>query len=247
MAVQQIGSAWDFVDSPARYEVYGKTPEQARARSKRSQWRDRYWFRQVATGADDTLPVTVAQVRDRLRLNDDEPEADIQLMIKAAVKWWQGETDTVLLPQTWRMVWDWFPDGGSMIPIFISPVRSVESVVHLDKAGEDETLADTGWTALIDSYDAAAVARIGNNRDWPRRPFTNYRPDGVKITVECGYADVASIPADITDALILWVGMRYRFREAVTEMDIRVLPWGLRSVVNRYTADLGDRSMTLGS
>ena len=243
---QQIGSGLGSIGSPAQYEIYGRTPEQARSRRKRTLWRDRRWFRRVETAPTADPPVTVDQVRDRLRLGSGEPDADITLMIRAAMDWWEGETETLLLPQTWQMVWDWFPEDGAMIPLFLTPVRSVTSVQYLDKDSEEQTLAAAGWTSLHDSYGSAALARLGTNRNWPDREFKQYRPDGVRITAEVGYATASTIPADVIDALILWVGMRYRFREAVTEQDVRVLPWGLRSVVNRYCADLGQRTMTLG-
>ncbi len=244
---------FEFLDqyagtAAAASEIYGRTPSQAWARNKRTLWKDRYWFRTLVTPPDTTLPVTVQQVRDRLRLNADEPEADIELMIRSAVAWWEEETDTALMPQTWRMHWDWFPADGGMVPIFISPVRDVTSVTYLSDDGE-VTLSDSTYEAIIDGYGSAFLVRTGDRRNWPaRRTPNHYRPDGLRITVSAGYADAASIPADISDALLLWTGMRYRFREAVTDMDVRVLPWGLRSVVNRYTEDLGERtSMTVAA
>lgn len=220
-------------------------------------------------------PVTLAEARVQLR-SDDGVTADdtlINSLIVAARRHIEQVCERALMPQTWRVSFDQFPDGALEVPGGL--VRAIDSLKYVDsepytgtyvrsgaavtvtladhghaigeavqvtsaddadlQGGQTVLTADAGTFTFADA-DAAGAASgsitvlgrwqtlTGYHKDLDRRPARLYPAAGawpavltgklnaVQVLAQVGYADAASVPAEIKAALLLIVEDLYKVR-----------------------------------
>ena len=186
------------------------------------------WHR-VKGGASASHPVSLAEVRARLRLDatvgDDD---DVTLMLADAEKWWEDYTGCSLMPRTIDLVVDRFPTHA-VLPLQTEPIRSIDVVTYVDEAGVSQILAP----AMYQADTGTRGGRLRIKGSWPSTEVD--RINTVNVAMSAGYADAASVPGDIKSALILVVGARYNFREELIAGTIaRSIPGGAQSIADRY-------------
>lgn len=187
------------------------------------------WEFRTVTAAT-TSPLTLVEIRNRLRLDSGtDDDADLSMMMSAAVHWWQDTTGQYLLPQTQEMHLDRFPQIDEVLYIPCSPNQALKSIEYEDEDGNTVT-----WAS--DKYRYAATVNGGRLRpvnNWPT--VRKDRFGQVRIQVSAGYT---TVPDDIKDAMLLWIGARYRFREEIVvtggQEVIQVVPLGASAIAERY-------------
>ena len=179
-----------------------------------------------------------AKAHLRLELDDDDEDAEIQLLINAAVSELDGHTGRLgrcLVQQQWTYYLDRFPwrrgrgHGDRMrpardwreIPIPLPPLISVDSVTYLDTNGAMQTLATSVYSVMTGKRSSIV---LNPNQDWPDTEEDQAR--AVTITFKAGYAtgaepDPTTVPASIRAALLLLVGDLYENREGQLITDSR--------------------------
>ena len=81
----------------------------------------------------------------------------------------------------------------------VAPVRSITSIAYVDQDGADQTLATSVYELRSDGLIASVVLKY--NQVWPAiRPGSR-----ITIVAAAGYADAASIPAEIKSAILLLI------------------------------------------
>lgn len=194
---------------------------------ERFRYTDIVYERAVTTPPAGTA-ISIAEVRERLRLGSEDADADITLMIGNAEAWWEADTGTSLMPQVVELRLDKFPARDKEIPLMHSPIRAVNSVKYLDEAGVQQT-----WMA--DKYQVElAGGRLLRLESWPT--VQSERISTVAIEMDVGYANAAAVPADVKIALLLRVGDTYRWREDTQDARTRLmaLPYGAQTIAERY-------------
>lgn len=141
-----------------------------------------------------TEPLTLAEVAQHLRLDDDiaaAAEAHLTGLIVAARTHAERYLGRSLGEQTLVLAMQWFP---AEIPLSRPPIRAIESVIYDDGDGIEETLDP-------DEYRLAGEMLIStySDRSWPR---SEMRPDSVRITYQAGYDEV---PAPIKQAMLVMI------------------------------------------
>lgn len=182
----------------------------------------------VRTVAPADTPVSLAEVKEHLRVEADshDEDFDIQLKLDAAVAYLDGYAGILgrcMMEQTWKLYLDGFP-GGSTIRLPLVPVISVTSITYLDPDGASQTLATTVYEVR-----EGPVSEIGLKYDqsWPS--FRRHARS-VAITFKAGWANRAAVPAAIKAAILLMVGAWYENREAVGE-PMATLPLGAEALL----------------
>lgn len=166
----------------------------------------------IAAPTDE--PITLAEAKMHLRetvsdgdeLLDDAMDAEITAMIKAAVAHIDGFTGILgraIMPQTWSQEYDGFC-GDLVLPLY--PVRAVASVNYGADAFTDYRLLNDGRGSFL---------RPNAGVSWPSTS------EPVVVEFEAGYADAASVPYDIKQALKLHVGTMYHYRESYVESGVK--------------------------
>ena len=149
-------------------------------------------------------PVTVAEMRAFLRLDDVAEDELVNGLITTARECVEAASRRMLIAQTWRLHGDrWPPDG--VVNLSLSPLIAVEAVRVFDAGGVATVVAPTLYRV-----DAASdPARIAVDQAAPAPG----RLPGIEIDVRVGYGAVAeAVPAPLRHALRMIVARWFENR-----------------------------------
>ncbi|HEY9211089.1 MAG TPA: head-tail connector protein [Methylotenera sp.] len=177
-----------------------------------------------------TEPITVAEAKLHLRVDDAADDALIQALITGAREQCEHILGRSIMPQTWDLVLDSFPADGD-IELLNPTIISITSVKYIDALTANEvTLAVNQYALDKDNEPGRLMPAPGIT--WPE---TLDVANAVRIRYTAGYADAASVPASIKNWIKLAVGVWYRNREAGVEAAITTLPHDFFSgLLDRY-------------
>lgn len=152
------------------------------------------------------LPVSVAEVKDFLKITSADEDALLTTYVRAAVAACEAYTERKLLSQQWRVTMNDWGDGDVTLPL--SPIRSLDKI-EVWQDGAFVTLDLTYVQLDLTSYEARLIR--GQGYDWPD-PARDVAGIQISLTVGMGtYA--ADLPADMRHGLLLWVAAAYDFQE----------------------------------
>ncbi len=159
-----------------------------------------------------TLPVSLSEVKDHLRIEQDEIDfdADLEALIAAASAYVSEETHTTLISTQLSATWDCFPSGSVRIPGW--PVVSIESVEYKDADGADQVLPAGDMQGELIQSPATIRPAVGGT--WPTTQADTV--DAVTIHFTAGYGDSSSdVPPMFRAMIKLLVAHWFKHREAV--------------------------------
>lgn len=178
------------------------------------------------------FPVTVAEAKLRLRIDDTgvpaddaAQDADIQMMITAATELAENKTRRSIATNTWQLKLDAFP---AEIRLLYPPLVSVTSITYVDTAGVTQTLDASAY--YVDSHSEPGWVVPATDTVWPDTMTT---ANAVTVNYTAGYG-AANCPAAIKQFILMHVGHMFRNREAVTDKAMTVMPYGER-MLDRFT------------
>jgi len=119
----------------------------------------------------------------------------------AAAEWVERRISRKLMPQTWELVVDYFPADEVRLPF--GPLQSVVSIKYDDGDGFEQTLDPADY--YLD--DASEVPWVFPTDDWPSDILDAV--NSVRVQFIAGYANAASVPAQLKAAVHLKVGELY--------------------------------------
>jgi uncharacterized phiE125 gp8 family phage protein len=150
-------------------------------------------------------PVTLAEMRLYLRLDDTVEDDLVSALIKAARLLVEASCGRQLIAQTWRLTLDRWPSGRAVL-LPVSPLISVARVRIYDAAGAGTDLA-------------ASLYRADPVADPPRVIVEAAAPDpgrafhGIEIDVVAGFGAAAvDVPAPLVQAIRLLVARWFENR-----------------------------------
>ena len=153
-------------------------------------------------------PLTLAEVKAHLRLDDADEDALLLSLITTAREFLERETGLCLIVQSWRLYLDLWPKDG-VIRILKSPLQAIQSITVYDAAGAavDVSLADH----LLDG--AGRPARL-----WLRNPPSPGRAvNGIEIDFSAGYGEAGTdVPDTLKRAMLIHIGHMFAFRGVIS-------------------------------
>lgn len=155
-----------------------------------------------------TEPVTLAEVKTRLRIDGSTDDAGVTRLISAATQFAQNVTRRVFVTQTWALILDGFPCGSISLPL--PPLQTVDEITYVDADGVTQTLATSEY--VVDKAGLIGQVHRAFETEWPT---TRYQPMAVRIEFTAGYGAAAAVPADLVSALMLLVAHWDQNREPV--------------------------------
>jgi uncharacterized phiE125 gp8 family phage protein len=169
----------------------------------------------IKTAAATYLPVTVERARERLHVDFTDDDADIEVLIRAAVEALEARTGLVLATSGFEYRTSCWP---RQIDLPAAPIRNVTSVKYLDEALVEQTVPSQDWYWV----PGAAGGAVFFNSTFAA-PALADRPDAVRIVFEAGYDDPAATPGDprlafppsAEMAILFLVGSWYAHRESI--------------------------------
>lgn len=152
-------------------------------------------------------PITLAEVRQHLRLPENEAEDNLLLsLITTARSYCEHYTRRALSEQTQEVYLDRFPSADP-IELPYPPLQSVTEIGYKDSTGEELILPATDYLVDVDREPGQVMPVFGTN--WPA--FTPYPTSPIRIRFVAGYED---LPVSIRMAMLLLIGHWYENREA---------------------------------
>jgi uncharacterized phiE125 gp8 family phage protein len=170
------------------------------------------------------LPVTAAELRGFLRLNDDAEDALLTEFIKAATDRFEHDTGRPVLSTTYRQILSRWP-ASKVIVLALGGVTDVEDLVVYTANGTAGS--PYSWTPSIDTPPSRVL--LGG---LPAQAM--YRDAGY-VTFIAGWQ---TPPATVKHAIKLLAAHFYERREAFAEGTLNDLPAGWNHVVRQYETGL---------
>lgn len=186
-------------------------------------------------------PITLEDVKSQLRLELGQTNEDefLEGLITAARQHIENITNRKLMPQTWKVYYDAWPNKKNNYDSFqipYPPLRSIPStgLLYTDSTSGSTTFSSTAWAADTVSEPGRLV--LDYNDDWPTVTLHNNNP--IEITFNCGYSTAATVPETIKQAIKMLIGHYYEHRESVTitpvGMKIEETPWAIKTLLASY-------------
>lgn len=149
------------------------------------------------------LPVTLADAKRHLRLDENIDDPQIQDAIDDAAGWVERYTGHLL---TEREVTEHF-SGLRDATLKVWPIAADApfAVTYLDAAGEAVTVAG----GRLDAATRRARVRMPYGRYWP---FPN-ADQAFSVTITAGYADPTDVPRNLRRAMLVMITAFYEDRE----------------------------------
>lgn len=168
-----------------------------------------------------TLPVTLAETKQHLRVDHTDDDAMIQLYLDAAINHLDGASGWLaraLVEQTWA---ETFSSFARCLRLAVAPVAAIVSVIYLDADAVEQTVSP-------DEYSLSG-AELVFDTDYAF-PTINAEPNSLTVTYEAGEAIA---PAAVRAAILLMVGDMYANREGKTDGGLIVNPT-VRMLLNPF-------------
>lgn len=175
------------------------------------------------------LAVSLADVKAHLRVDAADEDSLITAYIGAATELAEQATGRALMPQTWELTLDAFPEAFGITRV---PASSVTSLKYWDADGVQQTLASNLYTLdNADDYGHAFVVPVYSGA-WPS---SRAQINAVALRYVAGYAAAANVPESIKAWIKLAVGSMYENRQSEVIASGSVLTLGYADrLLDRY-------------
>lgn len=181
------------------------------------------WTRVSRKGQPNDPMVTLEEAYTHLRVASGSEDAYLTSLIEAATAFIEGPTGAgvAVLPAQWQLSLDGLP---RCIDIDLCPVQTIDSITV-----DGVEVPEESYDYDVDSIPARIVGSYA--------PRAYIGPGKVKVLFTAGFA---TIPADLKAAALLIIGHLYENREGAiaggTSMEVKEVPLGIRSIIDRYRA-----------
>jgi len=132
-------------------------------------------------------PVTAAELRDWLRLDDTAQDTMLEGMISAATHAVEQHTHRAFAQRTINQSLSDFP-GNDCIELLFPPLASVTTVKYWDADGTEQTIDSSNY--IVDTNRTVGMVQPVDTYTWPN---VYERSDAVNVTFVAGY-DATDIP-----------------------------------------------------
>jgi uncharacterized phiE125 gp8 family phage protein len=181
-----------------------------------------------------TLPVSLDDMKDYLKVSTTADDTLITALIKAAARYLENYLSRALLNKTITEKHDSFPMGTTPIELRIAPVSAITSITFLDTDGTTTTTWGTS-NYTLDNSSSLGRARVILKQS-AFYPSTAIQAAAVTITYTAGYGTATTdIPDEILTAIKLLVADLYQNREP----KVKQLPTTVEHVVQPYRIEPG--------
>lgn len=180
--------------------------------------------------APETTPITLAEVKEQLRVEGTDDDAILTRLIDVAVAYTdvRGALGQAMITQKWAQWVDSTPPQS--INLILGPAQGVTAVKYYDTDGVLQTDDINNYEVFGTEFATKIGPKSGFS--WP---VTQDRQDAIKIEYEIGYGDATTdVPQSIRHALLLMVGHWYDNREQTGYDELSNIPFGFESLLNMH-------------
>lgn len=185
-----------------------------------------------------TDPVTLAEAKAHMRVDHDDDDRLIELLISAATNNAERFMGRALVEQTWDFYFDKFVDGPIELPM--PPLIGIDGLFYRGSDGFDVEVPAPTYAA----DDASEPARIflADGASWPAiTSATNV----ARVRFTAGYPDnddsppALNVPPDIKVAILMMTATLYENRETIViGQTATMIPWSAEQLLRRHKVHL---------
>ncbi|RMG71928.1 MAG: hypothetical protein D6711_14215 [Chloroflexi bacterium] len=169
------------------------------------------------------VPVTVQELKDRLRITSNAENGRLYGLLEAAAQWAEDFTGAYIMPRGIELTMDRFPAREFTLGVW--PIVSVDSVIY-DSA--DSPSVST--TVAASEYELDLVTVKGRIRAVNGWPSTSTKVNAVRIRMTVGYSSKLTVPEGVKEGIKLYAAGLYYCDDAMREAAKNTL-WNYRVVV----------------
>lgn len=159
-------------------------------------------------------PITPEEAKAHCKVDHDVEDDQFERWIEAARDYVETFTRRQLMPATWSAILPCFWTGA-YFQVPRAPLVSVSSITYYDTSNASQTWATAKYNVVAPSGPKCrpGMLTLAYGQVFPS---TYDRPDAVTITWSAGYADAASVPGSIKQAMLMLVAEMNLRRSEVT-------------------------------
>lgn len=168
-------------------------------------------------------PVTTAEAKLAARIQSTSEDSLVESLLKAAREQVEADTDLKLMPQTWLLTLDGWPEDGE-IEMPITPVSAV-AVNYLDVNDASQLWGTSNYYTDLKSVPPRIL--LAPNKSWPA---LSQKKCSVLVTITAGFANAAAVPERAKQAIKLLVGHWYQNRELATDRNTKSVEFAYQAL-----------------
>lgn len=150
-------------------------------------------------------PITLEELKDRVRVTGCDDDAQLTLILKAARQAVEANSYRRLITQTVVGYMDSFR-WVREIELRLAPIQSITSIVYTDLAGASQTFAASRYSTDIISVPPRIVLKTNEQVEYTEENT----PNSVAITFVAGYGSTAaSVPVQARLAIVEYARLLY--------------------------------------
>lgn len=171
-----------------------------------------------------TEPVTLTEAKLHCRIDHPDEDSLITGLIIAARQWLELATRRSFITQTLKLSLSGWPQ---IIQLPHPLLQSISNVAYTNSSGETVMVEPTTYIVV----SACQPGEILPSQSWPSTSLAPGLP--VQIEYVAGYGDTAdAVPQLYRQAILLMVAHWYENREATLPMNLRTVPFAVKSIIN---------------
>ena len=180
----------------------------------------------IRTGEPGAEPVSVAELKQYLRIGHDSEDDLLGGLVRAARDDLERATGLALIEQSWRLALDHMPKNGIVL-LARGPVRSIEAVTFYGADGTPRELAPSEWQADLVSRPARLLL--------PKADGLRAM-NGIEVEFTCGFGEAGpDVPDVLRRAIMMLAPHCYEFRASYGTSDQPVsYPAGYERMISHY-------------
>jgi hypothetical protein len=199
-------------------------------------------------------PISLAQAKEHLRVDDTSSDTHINSLIKVARTVAETWTRRQFISATYALRLDYFPgqawstnrmsaplsqvEGSNgnpfgwciyrnLIRLPAPPLISVSSIAYIDTTGTTQTLSSSNY--IVDPYSEPARISPAYGMTWPA---TQARINAVTITYLAGWANATACPENVAHLIRVMVADYFENRVAVGQKEMSDYTPAVRSLAD---------------
>jgi uncharacterized phiE125 gp8 family phage protein len=172
-------------------------------------------------------PVTLAEVKVNLRIDQNSDDDLLSSLIAAARGEVEARTGIALITQSWRLCLDDLPDDGG-VKLFRYPVRAITAVTAYDADGAAQVIDPAGW--FLDPNSRPSRLYVSGPLPALRRL------NGLEIDFDAGFGEAGTdVPDSLLRAIHLLVARWYELRAAFgADSQPAMIPDGFDRLISSF-------------
>lgn len=176
-----------------------------------------------------TEPVTLADVKAQMSIAtaDTLVDAIITRRITEARQYAENFMGRTVMPCNWEVVLDAFPNE---FELYYPPATDIVSITYIDGTGTTQTMDSADYYLDEDSEPNWVLPAYGTT--WPDTLET---ANAVRCRYTAGYADAASVPGPIKEAIMIVVSHWMRYQSSIESgIQITRIPNAVECLLTPY-------------